>query len=142
MLAASSALATTTGWIVGDVHPLIKFLNQLIKWQVGSFDLLVELLDGQVTRFDVYGLTRQVLTARRTVYGLIDSGTAVATIDKDRSAQFVPKWLQDVLTEEAQVVDNRRAGIKLLLIAQSGGRLRSEKFPEREVFGKLHKLLN
>lgn len=103
-----------------------------------SFDFLVKLLDAQVACLDIGGLSREMLTARRAAHGLIDPGTAVAAIDKDRSAKPFPKGLKYMLTKEAEVVNDGRTWVKLLVIAQSGGSLRAEEFPEREVFGKLH----
>ena len=86
----TKALPTTTCWIVGDVHPLIKLLDQLVKGQVGVFDFLVKLLDTQVACLDVYRLTGQVLTAWRSTHGLIYLGTSVAAIDENRPAKPIP----------------------------------------------------
>ena len=41
-------------------------------------------------------------------------------------------------TKLLEVVDDLLTWIKLLIISQSGGTLRTEEFPEGEIFGELH----
>ena len=103
------------------MDPLIKLLDQLVKGQVGVFDFLVKLLDAQVACLDVYRLTAQVLTGWRATHGLIHLGTSVAAIDENRPAKPIPQGLEYMLAEEAEVVDDSRTWVKLLVKSQSGG---------------------
>ena len=105
------------------MYPLIKLLDQLVIGEGGVFDALVKLLNRQVTGFDIGSLSGQVLTAGRASHGLIDSGTAIATVDKKGPPHTVTQGLKDMDTKQSEVVDHDRPGVKLLIKAISGSGL-------------------
>jgi hypothetical protein len=92
------------------VYPRIVVLaNKLVEWKIQTLNQSEQgavCVYASSTSFNVCSLPDQMLRVRNATYGGIQTSTPIAGRNDDGLAVFLAQWIQDIIPECSQVVDN------------------------------------